>query len=160
MGALHDTVRYTSVGKLTEKHMLQVFRIEHKDTQVGPFQTNTEFTQELARRATAQSQLRAPHADGLGLGFLPYIYVFGCLDLDSLREWFLLGQTLQENRDILARLQAMGFVLSEYLVNDGDYRIGRSGLQVAFASCNCRDEGLVVFHELSTLEASTELAFC
>ncbi len=31
--------------------MLQVFRVEHKDTRLGPFQTDSEFTQRLARRA-------------------------------------------------------------------------------------------------------------
>ena len=139
--------------------MLQVFRIEHRENEKGPFQMDHPFTQELAARANANPRLPSPFADGLGLSDIPWTFVFGCHDLASLAEWFLSGPTPKDNENIVATLKSLGFALFEYLVEESDYRLSRSGMQVAFGAWYCREEGLVAelnFEELLKA-ASAEL---
>lgn len=131
--------------------MLQVFRVEHRQTRVGPFQTDTEFTQRLARQASEQPTLKHPGEDGLGLANIPWFYVFGCHDLASLRSWFLLGCSDEENKDIVRQLHQMDFVLAEYLVEADRYCLGDSQVQLAFDADDCRREGLVAYHAIDEL---------
>jgi hypothetical protein len=131
--------------------MLQVFRVEHKHSRVGPFQTNHEFTQNLARRASICHHLKHPGDDGLGLGDIPWCYVFGSPDLESLKRWVLLGDGITENERIVQQLDALGFVLAEYLVESDRYLMGASGNQLAFDARESREEALVEYHQLAEL---------
>ena len=133
--------------------MLQIFRVEHRDTRVGPFQTDSPFTQALAARANQRQQLKLPQDDGLLMGNLPFYFVFGCPSLDSLKAWILAGDVPAENRPVTEALAVEGFVVAEFLVEAEDYRMGVSGLQVAFDADSCREEGLVVFHGMDALLA-------
>lgn len=135
--------------------MYQVFRIEHKTTRVGPFQTNDPFTQGLAQRATQSRYLRCPGDDGLSLANIPWHYVFGCPSLETLKRWFFLGRTVEENEAIVQELDTRGFVLREYLVEDDVIFFGRSHLQVVFDASHCRREGLVEQHSLAALLQSS-----
>lgn len=131
--------------------MLQVFRIEHTETCVGPFQTNDEFTQELAVKAASRPTLKLPGDDGLPLGHLPYCFVFGCRDFETLKDWFFLGNNNAENEHIVRTLKQKGFQLAEFLVEEEDYWMSDSGVQLAFHAGHCRDEGLVQYHDLDAL---------
>lgn len=131
--------------------MYEVFRIEHETSLVGPFQTDDLFCQELAEKANRSRRLRSPGDDGLGLANIPWDYAFGCLSLEALKEWFLLGNTPEENRNIVKQLDEKGFVLAVFLVEDDHIFIGRSQLQVAFNAKACRRENLVETHPLRYL---------
>lgn len=132
--------------------MLQtIYRIEHLATKVGPFQTDTEYTQSLAKKAAATQHLKSPGDDGLPLGHLPFSFVFGCPDIQSLKQWFFLGVTAEENERIVRTLKDMGFVLVEYLADSYDYELSRSGNQIAFDARNCVEEGLVQVHDIGIL---------
>lgn len=133
--------------------MLQVFRIEHELTRQGPFQTDDVFTQELARKANARPDLKSPYEDGLPLAWLPFSYVFGCLDLKDLAGWFCLGESPAENARIVAELEQRGFRLVEFLVEAEDFKVGRSGTQVAFYPSYSRQEGLTQVHDMESLLA-------
>lgn len=129
--------------------MLQVFRIEHRDTRVGPFQTYSSYTQKLVRWASERRDLLSPWQDGLG--DLPWSYVFGCPDMDCLRQWFLLGNSPRENGHIVRKLKDAGFVLAEYLVAADECRVSTSGIQLAFYPEQSREEGLVAYRGLDEL---------
>lgn len=131
--------------------MLQVFRIEHTTTKIGPFQTNDEFTQELAAKAIACPILKSPGDDGLPLGYIPFSFVFGCLDVATLKKWFMFGDASPEHMQVVQTLREKGFHLAEFLVEEGDYQVSTSGVQVAFDAANCRYEGLVQYHDLASL---------
>lgn len=131
--------------------MLQVFRVEHTTTRQGPFQTMDEFTQELVAKVEENPRLKFPGDDGLPLGNIPWCFVFGCLSLETLKQWFLLGKTLADNERIVYALKEKGFQLVEYLVDEGDYAVSTSGVQVAFSTSEARDEGLVQHHDLGML---------
>jgi hypothetical protein len=137
--------------------MLQIYRVQHNVTKVGPFQTSGEFTQALAKKAIARPNLKSPGEDGLPLGHIPFFFVFGCPDMDTLKKWFLLGETPAENERIILSLKQQGFVLAEYLVDADDYRLSTSGLQVAFDTFNAHAEGLVQFRDLDELLAEHAL---
>lgn len=136
--------------------MLHAYRIEHRHTRVGPFQTDDPFTQELAVVACRNPAIPSAYEDGLGLSDIPFRFVFGCPDLDSLRTWFLPYRCVEANRQVLLQLQERGFVLSEYLVDDGDYRLSKSGIQVAFDAAEARREGLAEDHDIFTMLGSAE----
>lgn len=140
--------------------MLQVYRVEHKETKVGPFQTNDHFTQQLARRATLNPLLRSPFYDGISMASLPYWYVFGCLDLPSLKRWMYQGESIQENEYILQKLKARGFRLAEYLVESERVTVGVSRLQVAFDAEESVNQGLVDYHDLDILLRESPYVFC
>lgn len=131
--------------------MLQVFRVEHAKTGQGPFQTIDEFTQELAMLAAENPRLKFPGDDGLPLGNIPWCFVFGCQNLETLKQWFMLGATHAENKHIVDMLKTKGFQLVEYLVEADDYLLSTSGIQVAFSTSEARDEGLVQYHALDVL---------
>lgn len=132
--------------------MLQVFRVEHQKSRVGPFQTVDHFTQELATKANSLDYLPAPSDDGLpSLSNLPYGYVFGCTDMEALKRWFLLGDSPIENHRIIQTLAQKGFNLVEFLVEDPDYLVSTSLTQVAFDPTISREEGLVQVHNLNLL---------
>lgn len=130
--------------------MLQAFRIEHRKTGLGPFQTPGELTQSLAKQATENPNLRSPFEDGIGLSDIPWAFVFGCPSLDTMREWVLSGSPHQDRR-VLKKLGAQGFVLTEYRVPEGDYRMGTSGKQLAFDALSCREERRMLHHPLDKL---------
>jgi hypothetical protein len=131
--------------------VLHAYRIEHRETRVGPFQTEDPFTQQLARAADQNPALPHPDNDNLRFGLLPFRFVFGCADLDTLRAWFLPHDSEEANREILSQLQQRGFVLSEYLADEGDYRVARSGMQVVFDAAQCRRDGLAEDHDIFTM---------
>lgn len=109
-----------------------LFRVEHKHTGIGPFQTDDAFTQSLAKKAAAQPQLPAPGDDGLGLGTIPWHWRFGCTSLEHLKIWLLLSDDAKHNRARLRTLHTKGFVLAEYRVSEDSLRKSLSGIQVAF----------------------------
>lgn len=131
--------------------MFQVYRIEHTVTGTGPYQSNDEFTQNLAQKAGVNRHLKSPGDDGLPLGWIPFCFVFGCLDLRSLKRWFFLGETWDENLSIIQTLKDKGFRLAEYLVEAENCRVSASGIQVAFDAYDSKDEGLVQYHDLNDL---------
>lgn len=131
--------------------MIEIFRLEHRDTRKGPFQTNTPFMQDLAHKATHAEGLKTPYQDGLGLADIPWIYVFGAPSLDALKRWVLLGADAGENQYIVQTLHAEGFVVAQYLVEDDYYLMGRSTLQVAFDAGSARREGLVSYEDVFSL---------
>jgi hypothetical protein len=131
--------------------MLQIYRVEHKDTGVGPYQTQDEYCQHLAKRTAYNHRLRAPGDDGLYMAFIPHFYVFGCLDLLRLKEWFFLGDSTQENDEIVASLSQKGFRVAEYLVEPDSCRVSATKIQVAFDADECKSEGLVEHHDLNVL---------
>lgn len=139
--------------------MLQIYRVEHAGTGVGPYQTVDEFTQDLAQKAGTNRHLKYPGDDGLPLGHLPYCFVFGCLDLRSLKRWFFLGESWEENERIVETLKEKGFRLAEYLVEEGDYQVSVSGIQVAFHASGCKEDGLVQYHDLGSLFAESPRVF-
>lgn len=140
--------------------MIEIFRVEHKDTHIGPFQTSDPYLQELAKTAGEIRYLRNPYDDGLGLAWIPWAYVFGSPSLNALKRWVFLGGTFDANEAIVRELAKRGFVVAEYLVEEGDYRDSFSKLQVAFDAITAREEGLVRYHEMSMLLASSPLVFC
>lgn len=140
--------------------MIQIYRIEHVVTKVGPFQTSDVFTQDLAKKAGISRYLRSPGDDGLYLGFLPFCFVFGCKDLPSLKRWFFFGETVTENERIVDELKQRGFVLAEFLVDSEDYKVSASGIQVVFDADMGRSNGLVEYHDLSALLKESPLVFC
>lgn len=125
--------------------MIEVFRIEHQKLGIGPFQFDDEFTQFLAENTTGPF----PHNDGLPLHEIPWTYRFGCLSVQSLREWFDLD--CLNFKTTLRKLDQLGFVLKEYLVEDGDYIISDSGKQVCFSVTYAKSEGLVETHKVTKL---------
>jgi len=131
--------------------MLQIFRVEHAKTRQGPFQTVDEFTQELVVKANSNPRLKSPGDDGLPLGNIPWSFVFGCLNLETLKQWFLLGASPADNEHIIHTLKSKGFQLVEYLVDEDDYLVSHSGVQVAFSTSEARDEGLAQHHDLALL---------
>lgn len=139
--------------------MHQIYRIEHNATNVGPFQTRDNFTQALAQRAANSQRLRRPDEDNLHTGFNPWSFVFGCPGMDKLKEWVLLGSTIEENDDILWKLQKLGFVVREFLVPDDDIRWGIRGNQVLFDAETAREEGLVQDLPLIELMRESPLVF-
>lgn len=82
--------------------MIQIFRVQHKETKVGPFQTDNDFTQHLAEHTNGPY----PDRDGLGLAFIPWTYVFGCLNIESLKQWFTIRDIAIE--DVCDQLEALG----------------------------------------------------
>lgn len=132
--------------------MILVYRIEHKDTHVGPYQTDDVFTQFLARLLLRQSDvLPFPGKDELGAASICWFWVFGCINLVDLKKWFCLDGPACKT--ILSTLKEKGFVLAVYLSEKDDFKIGLSGMQVAFDSSNARSEGLVQYQDLETLLA-------
>jgi hypothetical protein len=140
--------------------VIEVFRVEHRDTHIGPFQTPDPYLQELAKAAGNIAYLRNPYDDGLGLAWIPWTFVFGCPSLNALKRWVFLGGTFDSNEEIVRELAARDFVVAEYLVEDGNYRTGFSGLQLAFDARTARDDGLVRHHEMKMLLAQSPLVFC
>lgn len=125
--------------------MIQIFRVQHKETKIGPFQTDNDFTQHLAQHTNGPY----PDRDGLSLGFIPWSYVFGCLSIESLKQWFMIGDIAIE--DVCDQLEALDFCVIEYLVDDGDYIIGDSRKQVAFNASWSAFDGLTQVHPMSIL---------
>ena len=139
--------------------MQLIYRVEHRSTGVGPFQTNLPFTQGLAFRAVNDPELRNPNDDGLLPSMMPWDWVFGAPSLEALKRWALLGFSIEENEAIVAKLSELGFVLSEYVVEEGQFRTGASGLQVAFDAQSCKQEGLVEQRDLRELLEQSPLVF-
>jgi len=131
--------------------MHHVFRVEHSVTRLGPFQTNEPFTQMLAGKAIARPELKSPGEDGLPLGHIPFSFVFGCVGLGNLQQWFLLGDACSDNKEIVDRLGLLGFRVGEYLVDDEDCWVSDSGIQAAFHAAHAREEGLVTYHHVGIL---------
>lgn len=133
--------------------MIRVFRVEHRKTRIGPFHTPDPYLQELACRASKIADLPSPHDDGLGLASIPWTFVFGSPSLDTLKRWVLLDDAFDNNKAIVRELIMRDFVLVEYSVEEGNYRSGISGLQVAFDARTCRQKGLDRYHEMRVLLA-------
>lgn len=131
--------------------MLQIYRVEHKDTGVGPYQTHDGYCQHLAKRTALNHRLRAPGDDGLYMVCIPHYFVFGCMSLPLLKEWFFLGDSIAENDEIVRNLMEKGFQLAEYLVEPDSCRVSVTKMQVAFDAEECKIDGLVEYHDLSVL---------
>ena len=140
--------------------MIPVYRIEHRDTHIGFFETNDPYTQELSKKACAIRYLKAPGDDGLYLVSIPRFYVFGSSTIKALKRWVFLGDNLKENDEIVFALRDRGFVLAEFLVNDDKYVEGWSKLQLLFDADECRREGLVEYRDMTELLVESPLVFC
>jgi hypothetical protein len=73
------------------------------------------------KSVSSQLNLKEPFEDGLSN--MSWIYTYGCSSLQTLREWFPVN--LQE-------VERLGFQIVARKVPFGDFKIGRSGKQVAF----------------------------
>ncbi len=131
--------------------MLHAFRVEHPQTGRGPFQSDHDISTLLARKVDAMPELPPPGRDGLGLGHLPWAFVFGCPSLETLKRWILVGDDAAENESIVRRLRRRGFVLAEYLVEQENLRMGYSRQQLAFDAADSKEDGLVEYHDLGIL---------
>lgn len=132
--------------------MQLIYRVEHKETAVGPFQTNSEFTQELANKAGELFRCPHPYEDGLvPKSGIPYCMVFGCVELGQLSQWILLGESLQENVQIIDKLKNLGFIVRAFVVDNLDFTEGKSGRQVLFYPGEAVEEGLIEDFDLDVL---------
>lgn len=131
--------------------MLEVYRVEHTDTGIGPYQTNDTYTQSLAEKLNEKSHLKRPFDDGILMSDVPFFYVFGCTSIDSLKDWFLLGNNPEDNYTIVENLKNKGFRIAQFIVEPDYYEVGNSGMQVVFDSHRCKEDGLVQFHELDMI---------
>lgn len=140
--------------------MKEVFRIEHKETGIGPFQTRNDYTQKLAKRLTA-NQWYFPHPgdDGLGLGNIPWWYSFGCPSLNDLKRWVLLGVNIQENETIIKTLDEMGFCVKYYLVEEDQVIVGWKKNQLVFGKEEDSETCISEIYPLSTLMKESPLVF-
>ena len=67
--------------------ILTVYRVEHKETRNGPFQTPHPFTQKLAAKVNPKAW-PFPSNDGFLLHAIPFSYVFGCPSIQLLKSLF------------------------------------------------------------------------
>lgn len=126
-----------------------VYRIEHKQTNVGPFQTTDAFLQKMAAFLSLPFNLKtypSPRDDGIVLSSVPWFWVFGSPDLNTLMKWVSVGANYEENVQVYARLQELGFVIRKFLIEEGDCRVSRSGMQVIFDADTPRS--LELFEEM------------
>lgn len=142
--------------------MIEIFRVEHKDTGVGVFQTREDYCQELAAiTCNKLHTLKSPGDDGLGLANIPWFFVFGCPDLVSMKKWILLGNNIHENDKIVHTLDEMGFHLCHYLVEDENYiRRSWSGIQLAFDKDHAQEEGVFEHLSLKSMMRESPMVFC
>lgn len=129
-----------------------LYRIEHKETNVGPFQTRDPFLQKMADFLSMPYNLRqfpSQWDDGIVLSSVPWFWVFGCEDLTTLMKWVSLGSTFEENTQIYLALQERGFVIRRFLVPDTDCRRSRSGMQTIFNADDARKEEMFEEMEFS-----------
>lgn len=127
---------------MTTSESVFLYRIEHKETNVGPFQTTDAFLQKMAAFLSLPFNLKtypSPWDDGIVLSSVPWFWVFGSPDLSTLMKWVSVGANYEENAQIYAHLQELGFVIRKFLVEEGDYRVSRSGMQVIFNAHTSRE---------------------
>ena len=141
--------------------MIEVFRIEHKESRIGPFQQEKpdRFIAYMIRKACRQRRLKAPIEDGISLAHLPWTYVFGAPSIPKLKEWIFFGRRYDDNRRIVKALKKRNFTLVEYLVADEDYVSGRSGNHLLFCPDTSREEGLIQYHDLDILFKESPFVF-
>lgn len=142
--------------------MIEIYRVEHKDTGVGVFQTPDEYNQNLANIASTKLHtLKSPGDDGLGLANIPWTFVFGCPDIVSMKKWILLGGNIHENDSIVKTLDEKGFKLFHYLIDDEQYiRKSWSGIQLAFDKKYAVEEGVWDYYPLTDLMREAPTVFC
>jgi hypothetical protein len=140
--------------------MIEVYRIEHKETGIGPFQTSDEFTQDLAKLLTMnKGYFPHPGDDGLGLGNIPWWYCFGCPTLNDLKRWVLLGANIHENESIVKKLDELGFVLKYYLVEEDQVIMGIRKTQLAFGKEEDSESCISESCSLNTLMKDSPIVF-
>ena len=140
--------------------MIEVYRIEHKETGLGPYQTRDEFTQMLAKRLTDnKGYFPHPGDDGLGLGYIPWWYSFGCPTLNDLKRWVLLGVNIQENDSIVKKLDELGFVLKHYLVEKEQVIMGIRKTQLAFGKKEDCESCISESYPLSIMMKESPMVF-
>lgn len=141
--------------------MKEIYRIEHRETGVGPFQTNDPWIQTflVKRLMDNKHYFPSPGDDGLGLGNIPHWFVFGCPTIETLKRWILLGSTIDENDQIIKRLSDMGFVLGHYLVESDLVREGCRNIQVAFGKPDDLYEGCFEHKPLQVLMKESPFVF-
>ncbi len=137
--------------------MIEVFRVEHVDTHQGPFYNCDAFSMTLAMMANQVRYLPSPSDDGMAL--FNRRWVFGAPSLNRLKSWFLLGDTVEANIQLVDELSQHGYVLAEYLVSEGRYRLGARKNQVVFDADDCRSQGLVHYHDVRILTEQSPLVF-
>jgi len=140
--------------------VIEVYRVEHKETGIGPFQTNHIFTQKLAQRLVKnKGYFPNPGDDGLGLASIPWFYNFGCPSIDDIKRWVLLGVNVQENDFIIKTLDELGFCLNHYLVEKDRVIIGWKKIQLAFDTRQGDDCCIVETQSLNILMRESPLVF-
>ena len=106
--------------------MILIYRIEHKDTGTGPFQSDSEFSAVLCEKTSGP----LPYDDGITMSEIPWYWKFGCTTIDILKTWFTLKDINFDT--VINTLDREGFILVEYIVNSGKYLISNTGSQVVF----------------------------
>ena len=139
--------------------MISIYRVEHRESRVGLFETRDPYTQALARKACKIRYLKAPGDDGLHLVGLPKSYVFGSSSIPALKRWVFLGDSFKANEQIIQKLHELGFALAEFLVEEGGYRESATKLQAAFDADTCRQKGLVEYRNLAELLVAPPLIY-
>lgn len=140
--------------------MIEVYRVEHKETGIGPFQTRDDFTQKLAKRLSRnKGYFPHPGDDGLGLGHIPWWYSFGCPTLNDLKRWVLLGVNIAENDAIVKKLDEMGYCLKYYLVEEDQVIMGARKTQLAFGKEEDCESCISESYPLNILMKESPLVF-
>ena len=104
---------------------MEIFRLEHKTTQVGPFNyrlTDIYFNKEMMRTGVFDniSEMPTPREDGLGEDFRDY-FKFGFKNMPCFNKWF---------KKHLWFFKQFNFVIRCYEITNQDARIGYE--QVAY----------------------------
>lgn len=117
--------------------LIKVYRLEHKDTGKGPYQSFHDLSGLLKEAHDGTETHPDPCNKGepwgefvyrgmRGVGYVPYdvLYteVFGFLYLEDLKVWF--------NDGWLEALEGVGFVIREFMVEDSLVRLGNH--QISF----------------------------
>ena len=105
--------------------ILTVYRVEHKETRNGPFQTPHPFTQKLAAKVNPKAW-PFPSNDGFLLQAIPFSYVFGCPSIQLLKSLFTFSSDKQEHKRTLKALKQLGFQVGEFKVRETSCKVGRS----------------------------------
>ena len=131
--------------------ILTVYRVEHKETRNGPFQTSHPFTQELAAKINPKAW-PLPSNDGFLLHAIPFSYVFGCPSIQLLKSLFTFSSDKKEHKRTLKALKCLGFQVGEFKVRETSCKVGRSKKQVMFDPFDALEfEEGIIYHDITSI---------
>lgn len=134
---------------------MKVFRVERKVNTTGQLEKEGPYNPIHAgsddewMHSDIYNEMMTAHCDKChpnvredfgGMSEIPWYYVFGCPNLDSLKQWF---------HGYLEPLFQYGFVCNTYEVGDDSYIMGKSMKQVAFSPDNAALLSTIPLNELS-----------